>query len=338
MDEVVLKVVRLDLQGAIEICRELWALPAAQRYVIDFAPLEWLEPFGMLLFARQLRTFADRRKPARFRAINHEGHGYAAHMGFFQSFGLNFGNHPGEAAGSMQYVPITGMPVAELEAEAGQRSVDEREVIESRCWRLAAVLARADDSPLQNTLSFSLREIFRNVLEHSRADTIWYAAQYWPAKQMVELSILDQGIGVRSSLARNPHLKIEGDEDAIRLSLLPGISGVAFKGGPRMRRDAWANSGYGLFMTSQLCARGGSFTICSGQHGLLLENGTETTFDVGLEGTALRLKIYVPEVRGLNETLENLRKRGALIAGELRQTANLTASMSSRMLSKDFSS
>ena len=212
-----------------------------------------------------------------------------------------------------------------------------REAIEGRCEKLAAVLAQNQSDPVQNTLSYSLREIFRNALEHSRAETIWYAAQYWPGKHLVELSILDQGIGVRSSLSRNPHLAIGNDEDALRFSLLPGISGVAFKGGPQMRKDAWANSGYGLFMTSQLCARGGGFMICSGERGLLLEDGTETTFDVGFEGTALRLEIYIPEVRGLSEALEDLRKRGGTIAGELRQTANLTASMSSRMLSRDFS-
>jgi hypothetical protein len=77
--------------------------------------------------------------------------------------------------------------------------------------------------------------------------------------------------------------------------------------------------------------------ICSGRSGLLLNDGVESNLDVDFEGTALRLQIYIPEIRALNEELEALRKRGTTIAGELRHTANLTASMSSRMLSKDFS-
>lgn len=334
--EVVFRISRLDLWGAIEAAHALWALPLAQVYVVDFAALDWVEPFGMLFFARQLRAFADKRKPARCRAINHERQGYAAHMGFFQSFGLSFGKAPGEAFGNMQYVPMTGLTIVELQREAGEQFADVREIIERRCTNLAAILTRNEGENIQDTLSYSLREIFRNVLEHSRADTIWYAAQYWPSKQLVELSILDQGVGVRRSLSRNPHLAIQNDEDAVRFALLPGVSGVAFKGGPRQRKDEWTNSGYGLFMTSQLCARGGSFMICSGRRGLLLKNGSETTFDVGFDGTALRLEICIPEVRGLNEELDNLRKHGAMLAGELRQTANLTASMSSRMLSRDF--
>ncbi|WP_063888780.1 hypothetical protein [Burkholderia stagnalis] len=335
-DELVLKVRRLDLNGAVETSRELCLFPEASLYTIDFGPLEWVEPFGLLFFARQLRIFSDRRKPNRCRAINHHVHGYAAHMGFFQSFGLDFGNDPGEAPGNTRYVPITSSRIADLEREAVENCVDVRDVIERKCATLATVLTHNEEGDVQNTLGYSLREIFRNVLEHSQADTIWYAAQYWPSKEVVELSILDQGVGVRKSLSRNPHLSIHDDEDAIRFALLPGVSGVAFRGAPRQRRDVWANSGYGLFMTSQLCSRGGSFMICSGTSGLLLKNGVESKFPVDFEGTALRLQIYVPQIRGLNEELEDLRKRGATIAGELRHTANLTASLSSRMLSKDF--
>jgi hypothetical protein len=336
-DELVLKVHRLDLNGAMKAARELALLPENQLYTIDFGPLEWIEPFGLLFFARQLRTFSDRRKPNKCRAINHHRHGYAAHMGFFQSFGLDFGNDPGEAPGNTRYVPITSLHIADVEREAAENYVDVRDIIERKCASLATVLTHNEDGDLQNTLGYSLREIFRNVLEHSQAETIWYAAQYWPSKELVELSILDQGVGIQKSLSRNHHLNIRNDADAIRFALLPGVSGVAFRGGPRQRRDAWANSGYGLFMTSQICSRGGSFMICSGRSGLLLNDGVESNLDVDFEGTALRLQIYIPEIRALNEELEALRKRGTTIAGELRHTANLTASMSSRMLSKDFS-
>jgi hypothetical protein len=335
--DVTFQVTRLDLSGAIEAASELWKLPPAELYIFDFSHLDWVEPFGMLFFARQLRVFADQRKPARCRAMNHERHSYAAHMGFFQSFGLSFGNEPGEAAGNAQYLPITELTIEDITRDARAKYEDPREIIEVRCARLASVLARGAGNEVENTLSYSLREIFRNVLEHSRAESIWYAAQYWPTRKTVELSILDQGIGIRRSLARNPHVGIGNDEDALRVALLPGISGVAFKGGPRQRRDAWANSGYGLFMTSQLCARGGSFTICSGTRGLTISSEGTALFDVGFDGTALKLELFLPDVRALNGSLAALRDRGAKIAGELRHMANLTASMSSRMLAKDFS-
>lgn len=326
---------RLDARGAVRHSLRLWDLPEAQLYSIDFSDLKWVEPFGMLLFASRLRTFAAARRPARFRALNYEHLGYAAHMGFFQSFGLCFGKDPGEAPGGTQYIPVTVLELTEVEREAADEYRDPREIIERRSEALASILTREEGGDLQDTLSYSLREIFRNVLEHSKAKQLWYAAQYWPEKDTVELCILDEGIGVRESLAKNPHITVHHDHDAIRLALLPGISGIAFKGA-RQESDPWRNSGYGLFMTSQLCGYGGSFMICSGTQGLVLDSGRQSVYPINFPGTALRLEIFAPAVRRLSKVLEELREKGRAIAGELRQCSEVTASMSSRMLSRDF--
>jgi hypothetical protein len=118
--------------------------------------------------------------------------------------------------------------------------------------------------------------------------------------------------------------------------LKPGISGRAYEGGPKLRDDEWANSGYGLFMTSQICATGGSFAVCSGDRGILLASKEEKVLDVGFAGTAIRMCIFVPEVRGLNESLAELNARGKAMSAGAGGSPGITASMSSRMLAKDF--
>lgn len=322
----------LDLQGTLNVTALLAGLPEASQYKLDFSGLEFVEPFGMLYFSSELRRFRLAHPNSRFKAEHYQHLSYAAHMGFFQAFGLNHGKGPGEASGSLQYVPITRLELNDLQQEALRKYEDVRETIERVSMKLAGVLVRDDTGPLYDTISYSLREIFRNVLEHSGADSIWYAAQYWPAKGWVELSILDEGVGITETLARNPHIKITSDFDAVQLALLPGVSGVAFKGGPKQRKDPWANSGYGLFMSSQLCLRGGTFVIISGDGGLLIQNHEQLKLDCTLKGTAIRLQFDVPDIQELNCALEGLRQRGAEIAGTLKQVANLSASMSSRML------
>jgi hypothetical protein len=323
---------RLDLQGALNAAAALRGLPTNERCRLDFSEIKFVEPFGMLYFATVLRHFRRSNSSIRFVAEGYKQHHYAAHMGFFKAFGLDFGNEPGEAPGSTQYAPITPLAIAELRHEAINKQEDERETIERRAMALATLLIRQDSGPLQETLSYSLREIFRNVLEHSGADTIWYAAQYWPEKCEVELCILDEGIGIGQSLRRNPHLTIQTDHDAIDFALLPGISGVAFRGGPKQRKDPWANSGYGLFMISQLCRRGGSFVAISGNGGVKVSEAGEERFDCRMDGTAIRLQLQTDRIGALGASLEELRSLGAKIAGDLRQEANITASMSSRML------
>lgn len=330
--EVVVPVRRLDLEGACEINNRLWTLPPARVYTIDFGPLEWVEPFGMLLLSRQLRRFSDARQPSRCVARNHEKHGYAAHMGFFQSFGLRFGNEPGSAPGSIQYVPLTAYRIAEIEHEASELGVDAREAIERRCNGLATILARSTAGPVHETLTYSLREIFRNVLEHSRADSIWYAAQCWPDKETVELSILDEGVGVRASLCRNPELMIANDEDALRLAVLPGISGVRRGVRSRMRDDAWVNSGFGLYMTSHLCMNGGTFLIASGECGYLLGINGQRIFPLKCYGTILRLEIFLPRVQHIEQALREFREQAAVERrAECDGESRVSASMQSRL-------
>jgi hypothetical protein len=323
---------RLDLAGSIKLAAQLANLPKASNYRLDFSSLKFVEPFGMLHFSAQLRRFRQSNSDSRFKAENYQHLDYAAHMGFFQSFGLNHGKEPGEAFGSQQYAPITRLDLKELTKEAFDQYEDVRETIERISMKLAGVLVRGDTGPLYDTLSYSLREIFRNVHEHSGADSLWYAAQYWPEKGWVELSILDEGVGVIRTLSRNPHLKIDSDYDALQLALLPGVSGLAFKGGQKQGKDPWANSGYGLFMTSQLCLRGGAFTIISGSGGMLLQNHEQSKLDCTFKGTAIRLQFHVPEIQELGGALESLRQRGTEIAGTMKQVANISASMSSRML------
>lgn len=323
---------RLDLDGALSAAAALRTMPLMGSYRLNFSEIKFFEPFGMLFFATALRQFRRSNSKIRFVAEGYKQHSYAAHMGFFKAFGLDFGNDPGEALGSAQYVPITPLSVEELRVEATKNYEDERETIERRSMKLATLLTRQDSGPLHETLSYSLREIFRNVFEHSGADTIWYAAQYWPEKCAVELCIIDEGMGITQSLRRNPHLTIGSDLDAIHFALLPGISGVAFRGGPKQRKDPWANSGYGLFMTSQLCRQGGSFVAISGNGGMKISEDDEERFDCRIDGTAIRLQLQTDKLGALGASLEELRNRGAEIAGDLRQEANITASMSSRML------
>src|SRR5690554_3868698 len=151
-------------------------------------------------------------------------------MGFFRAFGLKFGNEPGEAVGSITYLPLTILPVKELQEEAIKSYDHVGNIIESRSERIARILTRQEKGDLVDTLTFSIREILRNVVEHSGSEIIEYCAQYWPSKNLVELAVLDTGYGIMQGLSSNPHLNIKDERDALHLALLPGVSGKMYKG------------------------------------------------------------------------------------------------------------
>ncbi|WP_426687214.1 hypothetical protein [Rhodanobacter ginsengiterrae] len=177
----------------------------------------------------------------------------------------------------------------------------------------------------------------RNVVEHSESKQIGICAQYWPSKNKVEAAIIDRGVGVASTLSRNPHLDIANDKDALNYALMPAVSGKAFKGA-RKQRGHWANSGFGLYMTSRICRNGGNFFIASGQTDMLLTKvkGAKTYLPCAYEGTAVRLVIKTDQLRGLSASLQRYRDEGYEIQRRYKEIVDINPSAASLMLSEDF--
>lgn len=150
----------------------------------------------------------------------------------------------------------------------------------------------------------------------------------------VELAILDRGIGIKSGLSTNPILKINNDHDALNLSLMPGVSGKAYKGARRNRNDVWANSGYGLYMASRLCIEGGSFFIASGDTGLYLSESKKRYLETPFVGTALKLTLRTNRLASLNSMLSRYLEEAYQI--DISGCNEMSASTASTMLSRDF--
>jgi len=293
----------------------------------------------MLLFAASMKEFRggfrSLRPDLKFRAIGHEGKQYQAHMGFFKMFGLDFGSIPNESSGSDKYEPIRFLDLKEIEQEAADEYLEVHDGIQRRSHELAKLLIRDDLPDVIETLAYSLREIIRNSLEHARVEGVWYCAQYWPSRDLVELALLDQGIGIRRSLGRNPHLSLASDQEALKQALQPGISGVAYKGAPKRRADVWQNSGFGLYMTSRLAEKHGEFFIGSGDAGLVLSKGKESATTFGLAGTAISIRFKPQKVAALPDTLQALRRAASERTGPGQDAMPSTASMSSMVISRD---
>ncbi|WP_171237656.1 hypothetical protein [Ruegeria sp. HKCCA5763] len=312
---------------------ELQALEDADCYTFDFGRTRWFPPFSMLLLSSMLRRFKQSHEGARMRARNHENHEYAAHLGFFQSFGLGHGNRPGEAVGSDTYVPIQQLLVHEIQDYAFESFREVGDVIEEKSKRLATLLSREEEGPLFQTLTFSIREIVRNIVEHSESPEILLCGQYWPSKGHVEVGIADFGIGVKEGLAGNVEYKDLNDREALYAALMPGISGNPFAG---MGNDYWQNSGYGLYMTNRICRNGGSFFICSGNSGVRLTSTRKQDIECDVTGTSVRLFLNTNYLADLAEQLQRFRDEGEEAANKFDGTSTGFASSASTMLSRDF--
>jgi hypothetical protein len=107
----------LNTAGAVGLRKKLDLLPSSDEYVLDFSQLGHTEPFGMLLAAATINEFAEERH-AVVSGINFERCGYQSHMGFFRAIGVEQATASGDAAGGVNYLPLTSLNVAGLQQEA----------------------------------------------------------------------------------------------------------------------------------------------------------------------------------------------------------------------------
>ncbi|MFV3304063.1 hypothetical protein ACNFBT_02120 [Pseudomonas sp. NY15181] len=306
--------------------------------VIDFSGMGRIEPFSMVYIAKFIRDFTSRNRETQVRCSGFKEKEYAANMAFFRAFGLKHGREPNCVDGNERFVPYTILRIQTIVDEASKEWEVEQEIIERRSAHLASILTQQRNGNLVDALTFSIREIMRNVYEHSESKRIDYCAQYWPYYNKVEIAITDSGIGLKSSLQANPYIEIACHSDAIQQALMPAISSKNFKGKKIDKNNPWHNSGFGLYMISRICRLGGSFLICSGDHGIKLdENGKEHIHLPHIcRGTAVRMVLNTDRLTELAPMLAKFREEGYEIARQIKDVGVYEASAASQMLSRDF--
>lgn len=318
---------KLDLLGSINFCSILDGITDEELCYFDFGRLGRVEPFGMLFTGAKFRQNKRKYPNLERKAENfQEGNcAYAANMGYFKSIGLDYGKNPGEASGSNNYIPVTKLEKKHIVDESSKEAEHIGNIVEKRAESLAKVLSRGK-STLTDHLTYSIRELIRNVVEHSQAECIWYAGQCWPTYDIVEIAILDEGIGIKNSLIKNPIYKsiIQNDEDALLYAIKPGVTSAFGKKDPY---DEWANSGYGLYVTSQLCAQGGDFFICSNEKALYIDNNGIKTYNVSINGTAIRMRLRISRIKDLS--VPKIVKEGEKLAKEMKSAVKTASKVSS---------
>lgn len=307
----------------------------AKEYFFDFQGKGLDTPFGMLFLAFAIKKFTYNNFGSIYTPTNYEERWYASHMGYFQACGFEIGKLPGQAHGSDTYLPITILPVSILRDQAKNEIKEVGDVIEEYSKKMSNILLHQDDEQLADLLTYTFREMIRNVVEHSMSETIAFCAQFRTKAKQAEIAILDTGVGIRATLSLNPFLKITNDHEALNLAIMPGISGKMFKGIKKDHYDGWQNSGYGLYGVSRLCGHGGKFMICSGNSALALKPEKKEYYQTAFQGTALRIILSATEIKNTKSTLAKIMKEGDKQAKELG-LLDAKASAASKMLSTEF--
>ncbi len=326
MDILQFEISRLTASAALNFAHQINS--ADIRENVEFsANLKWVEPFGALLTSIAIKQLRDKYKDIPFNFQNHatEAGSYAAHIGFFKSISdkIKIGNEPGEAKGNENYIPITVLDLSQVQMECSSdgRILEIGNAIEIKSVSLAKILCR-DSEEMVSLMTYLIREIIRNVPEHADTMTAWICGQYWPHKQQAEIAIVDEGIGIRKSLRKNHthSTYIQTDEEAILCAVKPGISQAFVPSRQNRSTDIWANSGFGLYMVSEICRKlKGLFLLASGEKFLCIKSsGDPIIGDTYLSGTAIRMIFSTQDLKSSKEVIQEIASLGELQARTIR--------------------
>lgn len=112
------------------------------------------------------------------------------------------------------------------------------------------------------TLGYIVSELARNVIEHAESENgAILCAQYYKKSNSIRIGIADTGVGIRTTITRSH--QADTDLEAIRLALMPGITGTTPKEGGTEQ-----NAGAGLFFIKSIASVNRDFFVIYSGSGL----------------------------------------------------------------------
>ncbi|WP_167683728.1 ATP-binding protein [Parasedimentitalea denitrificans] len=308
------------------------------RVELDFRWCSFAEPFPLLYLASRIRQFRLDNPDVELGIIlpkNTEKPflGYARHIGFFDFIGIEEGRKVGEVTGSSNFFPITVWDINKVREEAGDRPVAEK--VDEFAAEMAKVLMQTDKGDIFDLVQFSIREIVRNSMEHSQGTECVFLGQYWPQSGEAEIVAMDNGVGISETLWDNEYVDFENNLAGLKIAIFPGISGVS-RDERFSQDDYWGNSGFGLYILSEIFGKFGEFHILSNGDHLKLSNRKQFHHAFELRGTAVSVRFPTNSLKAAKSEFSNIIERGEKLRSVLLQDFPVQASTASKMLRSQF--
>lgn len=325
-----IKLTNIDTKTAFKIA-DILANSEKENITLDISKLSFSFPFGSLVLANEIAYHVENFNTdvwiSGYSELK-ESHSYLGHIGFYKTALFDLGKELGEAKGSRTYIPFNKISKhcllkkqSEYEDEYGITHPLQY-FIQLEAVKIARIITTVPEEV--DALAYCFREIIRNVFEHGEIDECMLCGQKYSGQNArVEIGIIDNGCGIANSLKDN--FGVTTDRQALNLCLQPGISGKDVK-----KDGIWSNSGFGLYILSELGKRFGKFMLCSGEHGIECSRGKAKLNDYRFHGTAIQLCIDLNHFKEVMSTIDQIASEGEKIAQSEGRTAK--ASKHSRML------
>lgn len=293
MNELISIPKELKIESIKPLVEQLQRVGNRNEILIDFSPLsEPVKPLPILILGQILKKVSQDNPKTSFVGISQKNkvHSYLKHIGFFDIFEIPIGKKIGEAKGSHRYIPIKKISYSDLISKTSPPYLKLANVIHEEASQIAKLILVDEGVDVEYALTFSIREIIRNVFEHSKSKECYLCGQRWHGGA-VQIGIIDSGIGINASLSEKE--PVNNDEQALQKAILPGVTRANIN---NSKENIFDNSGYGLYVLSELGRDYGYFTLGSGQSYIVIGENIDESREFYYDGTFVGLHL----VKSLN--------------------------------------
>ncbi|MBN1553447.1 MAG: STAS domain-containing protein, partial [Phycisphaerae bacterium] len=288
---------QLDFSSLMRVMASMHSMTQGQDIVVNFRELKFVRPAGIASLAALMDSWLrDGRRILIQDAPKCMPFSYLQRMNFFNLFKVyedeDFKRHTEKGRFASMKEIVLGSDTKRISTGLAN----------SICGGERFQQARSD-------LDNCLYESINNIIDHSgiRDERCGFAVaqsyRYSPGDREYVISIADSGRGIRESLSENSRLNIPDDKEALRLAVMPGVTGAIGKkneyGDPR-------NVGQGLHQIDMITQSvGGIFSLHSGNALRLRRAGKVDIrpMQFSWHGTVIIVTIHYSGIRKYNDTV-----------------------------------
>ena len=276
-------------------------IKSSDKLTFSFSNLKFIEPAGAVLFLSTIDMLAEEGVSYDFEPIDDihsSAVSYGKNLGIFQQLNLcqDHSYKLGKTYISPKKVAIKDVHELNPQIEKFYEKFSNGIVSHS-----ITMLDYSVEDEVKELFTFVVRELIRNIFDHSLTNHFYFASQKYPKSEFVEVVICDEGCGLRATVPFDVEERWydqDTDENAIRKAVLPGITAES---NHAYASEDYKNSGYGLALVRKIIEKtDGEFGIATGTKAINFHKSGESVNECHIKGTLVRMRINVHNLSTIN--------------------------------------
>lgn len=274
-------------------------------FVFDFNGLKWIDPSGAVILLETIENLREKEISIQFEPLKYNlkpAISYGINLGVFQKIGLSSSAYNEEGETYLSPKKILRDEVNEfLEIERKQIEYYFEYISQKISEKVLRFNQWEYDDRLKELFIYVVREIIRNIFDHSESEYFYYGSQYIPSTKEVELVIADRGVGLVNTIpfdAEERWFNKDTTEEAIKKAFTAGIT--AGSNHSYAHRD-YMNSGFGLAMVKSIISdANGVLSLATSDKTITFIKGEQHLSDCNIQGTILRFRVDLEKLSQVN--------------------------------------